>query len=539
MGRKLKDRINSLGRGLGRELRNLGRSTENVIKEAAIPVIITVATGGTGAAVASTVAGVAVSRQAKKRFKDPVAKAAVGTAITASFGGCKNVPKEVAKAVITTTVAKETKSVAVGAIVSSSVCGDYKNISEAGKGIVKEVVSENVVKTVAKKTNNQLLIQGAGHLARAGVDNVLSQPKSQNITVAKEEEIERRNHSDLDTIIEENNRMLLNNFDNNNYNHSDLGNIIEENNNMLLDNFDNNYNHIDLGNNGLLLDNFDNNNNNHSDLEIVIEENNRILLDSFDNNNLDNLKLNLGLEDSKLDKEPSIIEKFKSPKKAPLEGSILNKGGTNTKKRGLNVKNTVQPMTNLDSGKSTVRLKTAFNKGNRTVSVTNDLKNIKVSSMTKLNKKVSTGSAVTYSGNDIRYGRPSKINNNYNEIGIGIETDKGIWNNQVYGYNIDKTDIETDVKGGCITKKIYEYDLEVPLCGKVGTISKNTTICNDSITVTDKVGLNSNAAICGAQLAPVGIGVGVAYKTTPIVIKNAGKIVGSLATLEEVALAAN
>lgn len=538
MGRKLKDRINSLGRGLGRELRNLGRSTENVIKEAAIPVIITVATGGTGAAVASTVAGVAVSRQAKKRIKDPVAKAAVGTAITASFGGCKNVPKEVAKAVVTTTLAKKTKSVAVGAIVSSGICGDYKNISEAGKGIVKEVVSESVVKTVAKKTNNQLLIQGAGHLARAGVDNVLSQPKSQNITVAKEEETERSNYSNLDTIIEENNRMLLNNFDNNN-----LGNIIEENNNMLLDNFDNNnYNHIDLGNNGLLLDNFDNSNNSHSDLGNIIEENNRLLLDNFDNNNLDNYdNLKMDFEDSKLDRDPSIIEKFKSPKKEPLKGSksSLNKERINNKKRVLNVKNTVQPMTNLDSGKSTVRLKTVFNKGNRTASVTNDLKNIKVSSMTKLNNKVSTGSALTYSGNDIRYGRSSKINNNYNEFGIGIETDKGIWNNEVYGYNINKTDIETDVTGGCVTKKIYEYDLEVPLCGKVGTISQNTTVCNDSITTTDKVGLNSNAAICGAQLVPAGKAVSIAYKSTPIVIKNAGKVVGSLATLEEVAVAAN
>ena len=475
MGKNLKDKVKGLGKKIEREIKNLGKSTENVIKEAAIPVIITVATGGTGAAVASTITGVAVARQAKKRIKDPVVKAAVGTAITASFGGCKNVPKEVAKAVVTTTVAQKTKSAAVGAIVSSSICGDYKNISEAGKGIIKEVVSENVVKTVAKKTSNQLLIQGAGHLARAGVDNVLSQSESQNITTAKEENTDRKNYSDLENIIEENNRLLLDNFNNNNY------------------------------------------------------------------DNYDNLKMNF--EDSKLDtsnnsmlieREPSIIEKFKSTNDVPLEESksILNKGRTNNKGRVLNIKNTAQPMTNLDSGKSTVRLKTVFNKGNSNVSVTNDLKNIKVSSMTKVNKKVSTGTAVTYSGNDIRYGYSSKINNNYKESGIGIETDKGIWNNQVYGYNINKTDLETDVKGGCVTKRIYDYDLEVPLCGKVGKISQHTTVCNDSITITDKVGLNSNAAICGAQLVPAGKAVSVAYKSTPIVIKNAGKVVGSLATLE-------
>ena len=339
MAKKVKYKINKLRKKLKRELRNLGRSTENVIKEAAIPIIITVSTGGTGVAIAKTVAGVAVSRQAKKKIKDPVAKAVVGTAITASFGGCKNLHKEVAKAVVTTTVAKKTKSGAVGAIISSGVCGDYKNISEVGKGILKEVVSENVVKTVSKKTNNQLLIEGAGHLARAGVDHILSQPKSRNIDIVKEKCNESKKSSDFENIIEENNKLLLDKFNNNkNNNYNCLENIIEENNKLLLDNFNNNNN-----------------------------------IYNFESSKLD-------LNNDSIERKSFIKEKFKSPNEVPLEESksILNKKIVDNEKSALNFKNKIQPNTNLDSGKSTVSLKTVFNSDNSNVLVTNDLKNIKV-----------------------------------------------------------------------------------------------------------------------------------------------------------------
>lgn len=79
-----------------------------------------------------------------------------------------------------------------------------------------------------------------------------------------------------------------------------------------------------------------------------------------------------------------------------------------------------------------------------------------------------------------------------------------------------------------------KQNISVPLCGNVGTLSQQTLVCSDSITVTDKLGLNANAGLCGVSMIPAARGASLAAKGGSALLKNSGKLAGLL-TIEELA----
>ena len=157
---------------LRKPVKKLGRSVGKVLKEAAIPVIITIATGGTGAAIATTIASTAAARTVTKNIKDPVISAAVGAAIGGYVSGSSNLIKDAAKAAVATEVAKRTKSSAAGMIIAGAVVGDIKDSKMLQRTCAKEITKEVVSKKVYKKTQDAMLSQGVGALAGIGAENI-------------------------------------------------------------------------------------------------------------------------------------------------------------------------------------------------------------------------------------------------------------------------------------------------------------------------------------------------------------------------------
>lgn len=458
-------KLKKLGKNIEKGVKKHLKNTEKIMKEAALPIALTLATGGTGAAVANVIVSTAVTREATKKIKDPVLKAAIGATISGSISGSQNLVKDVAKASITTKVAQKTKSAALGTVVSSAVCGDYQNITDVTRGAVKEVARENVTKTVAKKTKNQILAQGAGHLVGVGMDSLYDKIDhiNSNENEAVLEQVEE---------LEQQERFLTEE------NQEPFQEIYSSDEPLLCTN-DDLFNSEKLSNDVKLLEKY---------------SNNTSILD-YDNND-----------------------------------SVFNISGPK-------IKNKFELLGNYDSGSVNSRAQTTFESGNTSATVRNDSDTIKLTAMTSDGNGFSQGSSTTFNPKDLRYGYSSKSGNVYSETGVGIDTGKGIFGNEVYTYNTTKTEVKTDVKGACVSKNIFEYDMDVPICGKIGTISQDTVTCSDSITVTNKVGLNGNAAVCAIP-GTASIKVGrVAVKAAPIIIKNAGKAVGSLAALDGVAIA--
>ena len=218
-----------------------------------------------------------------------------------------------------------------------------------------------------------------------------------------------------------------------------------------------------------------------------------------------------------------------------LNTSDLNFGS----KSHDNWKTTIQPSSSLDKNNTTLRIKTTLKNGDNSVStsLTNDFKNVKVSSAQEINNNLSVGQTVSINNKDVRFGLSSKTNGNkYTESGIGYETGKS--EREVFGYTINRTNIKTDSKGGCVSKQTYKRDYVIPFCGKVGSHSQDTLVCPDSITTTDKFSVNSNAAVCGMSVVPVGkvlttsgkamIGAGKAIKQTGMVLGTVTMINGEL-----------
>ena len=490
VGKKIERGVNRLGKNIENEakkisIKKLGKSTENVLKEAAIPIIITVASGGTGAAIATTIAGTAVSRQATKKIKDPVAKAAVGSAITGSFTGSQSLVKDVAKAVVVTKVAKQTKSPAVGVIVGSTLCGEINNINELGKSALKEVAREEVTKVVQKNTNNQYISQGAGILVGAGIDNLYNKLESKvKVQQKGDDKVKIQEKSDdMKPAI----------------------NTTKNNEKVMSEKFD-------------------------KERDILGTCN---IFGTRQNDVLGDLKFN-----------ETSLQSVSNWDSKNVEDKLFNSSNKWDMKKNLNFGNTtVQPASSWDTKDPTLRIKTTFESGDSSVSVFNDFNNLKVSSSKKVNNNLSVGQTASINNKDIRFGLSSKTNGNkYTESGIGYETGKSLSEREVFGYNINRTDIKTDIKGGCVSKQTYNYDIEVPLCGKIGSISQNTLTCSDSITVTDKFGLNSNAAVCGASFTPVGKAITVSGRSVIVAgraVKESGKVLGTVTIANGVLVAAN
>ena len=162
-----------------------------------------------------------------------------------------------------------------------------------------------------------------------------------------------------------------------------------------------------------------------------------------------------------------------------------------------------------------------------------------MSSAKKINNNLSVGETVSINNKDVRFGLSSKINGNkYTESGIGYETGKSLSEREVFGYNINRTDIKTDSKGGCVSKQTYKRDYVIPFCGKVGSHSQDTLVCPDSITITDKFGVNSNAAVCGMSVVPVGK-VGRAMIGASKAIKETGMVLGTVTMINGELVASN
>lgn len=478
LGKNIEKGTKKLGKNIEKEIKKLPKELEKAAVKVAIPVAITLASGGTLTAVAVTAGKVLIADEATRKIKNPVLKAATGAAITGglSGSGSSTIAKDVVKTATITHVAKQTKSAAVGAVVGAAVCGELKNTTDVVKSVTKEVARENVTKVVAKKTKNQILAQGAGHLVGVGMDNLYeSLEKPVNNQVIEEE------------------RQLLDNT--------------EEQTNEL-DSFNEEQNKIEF--------------------ESFPQESKQIEFEGFSNegNSCSILR--------KLEEDPmqSLSNKF-TP--MPNKNSSSEKTVYDRFQPNNNITHKFEAIGNLDSGGPNARLKTTFKNGNSNLTVAQDFNNLKVSSSSKINDNLYVGTAVRFNGNDIRFGTSTKVDNVYRESGVGIERGNGKWNNEGYAYDLKRTEIRNDHTGACVTKKTYEYDLEVPFCGKVGSIRQDVQTCTNSIQVTDKVGLNANAGICGVGFIPVGRaatwgakGVNAAVKSAPIIIKNAGKIIGTL-----------
>ena len=450
MGFNLKKKLKKVS------IKKIGKSAEKFIKQAAIPVAITLATGGTGAAVASTLASTAASRVVAKNIKDPVLSAAVTAATTGSISGSQNLLKDAARAAVTAKVAKQTKSAALGAVVGGTVCGGFKNVTDLTKSAGKEVVREQVTKEVAKKTKNQLLSQAAGAAVGIGMDSIYeSFEKKESVPVIQDSNQEEETIKDI--LPDE---SVLRELDDAPY------------------------------------------------TPFPGESKDTPYTPFPEERTFDNLLDNAG-------------------------DRLLSKIDNGYNSSGM--KSNVTLMSNADSKEPNIRLKTSFKFGNNTTTITQDLKNTKISSINKLTDDYSIGSAVRTSNDlaDIRYGKLLKSGNQTRETGVGFDR-KGIWDSEAYAYTSLKTDVKTDVVGACVLKETLRQDLKVPLCGNVGTLSQQTLTCSDSITVTDKLGLNANAGLCGVSMIPAARGASLAAKGGSALLKQGGKLAGTF-VIEEVA----
>ena len=462
MGFNLKKKLKKVS------IKKIGKSAEKFVKQAAIPVAITLATGGTGAAVASTLASTAASRVVAKNIKDPVLSAAVTAATTGSISGSQNLLKDAARAAVTAKVAKQTKSAALGAVVGGTVCGDFKNVTDLTKSAGKEVVREQVTKEVAKKTKNQLLSQAAGAAVGIGMDSIYeSFEKKESLPVIQDSNQEEETIKDI------------------------------------------------------LPD------------ESVLGELDDAPYTPFPGESKDTPYTPFTGKS-----EDSPYTPF--PNEKPFDTLLDNAGDRLLSKidNGYNssgMKSKVTLMSNADSKDPNIRLTTSFKFGNNTTTITQDLKNTKISSINKLTDDYSIGSAVRTSNDlaDIRYGKLLKSGNQTRETGVGFDR-KGIWDSEAYAYTSLKTDVKTDVVGACVLKETMKQNISVPLCGNVGTLSQQTLTCSDSITVTDKLGLNANAGLCGVSMIPAARGASLAAKGGSALLKQGGKLAGTF-VIEEVA----
>lgn len=164
------------------------KSLEKTVKEAAIPIAITIATGGTG--IPTILATTAITRATTKKIKNPYVKAAISTAISGSITNSGKILQDTAKSVVAVKVARKTKSSAAAALVVAAVGGDIKNVHDAGKIITREVVKEQVSKKVLKKTNNVLLSQVAGSLSGLGAENIYGKVRV-NYEINKQEKLRK------------------------------------------------------------------------------------------------------------------------------------------------------------------------------------------------------------------------------------------------------------------------------------------------------------------------------------------------------------
>lgn len=490
-GKELEKGTKKLGKNIEKEIKKLPKELEKTAKKVAIPVAITLLSGGTLAAAAATAGNVLIADKATKDIKNPILKAATGAAISGGLSGSSSstIANDVVKTATITHVAKQTKSSAVAAVAGAAISGELKNTTDVVKSVTKEVARENVTKVVAKKTKNQILAQGAGHLVGVGMDNLY-------------ESLENPVNNQ---VIEEERQLL----DNTEEQTNELDSFNEEPNKIEFESFPQESTQLEF--------------------ESFPQESKQTEFEGFSNesNSCSILR--------KLEEDPmkSLSNKFtpmSNKNSSSSENTVFDRFQPNN-----NITHKFEAIGNLDSGGPNTRLKTTFKNGNSNLTVAQDFNNLKVSSSTKVNDNLYVGTAVRFNGNDIRFGTSTKVDNVYRESGVGIERGNGKWNNEGYAYDLKRTEIRNDHTGACVTKKTYEYDLEVPFCGKVGSIRQDVQTCTNSIQVTDKVGLNANAGICGVGFIPVGRaatwgvkGVNAAAKSAPIIIKNAGKIIGTL-----------
>lgn len=414
-----------MGFKLKKKLKKLRKRIKRLVKEVAIPVASTVASGGTLSAVGYAVAGSAVSKEATRKIKDPVWKAAVGAAITGGFSGSTNLAKDAAESVVVTHVAKQTKSAAVGAVVGATVCGEYKDSTDVVKGATKEVARENVTKVVAKKTKNQILAQGAGHLVGIGTDKIF-------------ESLEKKDSAQVIQCSKQE------------------GETFEDS-----------------------------------------------LPDESVSGNLDDAPFPLP---PRGESEDSPYTSF--PEERTIDASLDNAGDRllskiNNGHNSSGMISNVTLMSSADSKEPNFRHEISFKYGNNTTVITQDLKHTKISIINKLTDNYSVGSAGRTSNDlgDVRYGCLFKSGNQTQEVGVGFDR-KGIWDSEFYVYKTLKTGVKTDanVVGACVSKETLKQNINAPLCGNVGTVTQQTLVCSDSITVTDKISLNTNGGLCAASM---------------------------------------
>jgi len=167
---------------------------------------------------------------------------------------------------------------------------------------------------------------------------------------------------------------------------------------------------------------------------------------------------------------------------------------------------------NLDTGQPDFDIGTSFTNDQTTTSVSTNLNSISLSNMTPIDDNLNIGNSLSLNQDGIKVGIKSQQGVVTTERGVSYDKILG-WDSELYTYQSVKVEEKTDITGICITKETVRKDLNIPTCGKVGSYRQEVTICSDSITTTDRIGVNGNGALSGATIViPIAKGTSVVSK---------------------------
>jgi hypothetical protein len=416
------------------------KSLEKTLKEAAIPITITILTGGTG--ITYILVSTAATRAATKKINNPYVKTVLGVVINGSITNSGKILQDSIKSLAALKVARETKNSVAAALVLAALNGDIKNVHDAGKIITREVVKERVAKKVLKKTNNVLLSQAAGTLSSMGAQNLYGQVRMNYQKIEQQRQEQQRQDQERQEQQRQEQQRLKQQEQQKKIIIPKEENIIKSDNDLFSE---------------------------PSKMVIVTHPENKVSIKELDT-------------------------ELSEPSKMIIVTHPENKVSIKELDTELSVS------LNLDSVKPNISASKSYGNDsvNGTVTVSNE--NIEVSSNMKLNERTSVGNNVNVTKNSLSYGTSVKNNNVENSYSIAVRKD-GFWNSEVGVEHSRTTTHNTNVQGVCVSKTTYKQEIRVPLCGKVGTVEQIVTTCPGKITVTNYKGFNTKGAVCGGAVA--------------------------------------
>lgn len=478
--RKIRKPIKKIGKKVERKIR---KPIKRIIKDAIIPVTLTVATGG---AAAPAFLSSAATTVATYKIKDPVIKAVVGAAINGKVTGSTNLTKDCSRSGIAAAISKKNKNPVIGKIIGSVVSGDYRNSNEMVRDITKSSIQYKINKHLAKKCDPQLaqlLSYGASNLS----ENIYNKLTTQGIQTYEEaqeyysEESVQNNDEDgsytnddysATYSIDNNGNLCIAEYSNDYNTSPNLDNLLSQPQEEWVNDYLNKYKHYSspLDQTNLYTE------------TAVFNQNSQYKLSN--KNNINQFTNNVPHKDSPKSVKDRISYNPYSEVKQSLTPDVNY---------------------NLDSGNTSMGISYQVNDshfGKNKLEINPNEKSISYERELPVTKNLSVGNTIEVKPDNINSGIQYTYKKTRNEYGIGIDK-KWSWDSELYGYH--KNTIEEDNLGvnTCITKNTYRKDLSIPLSGQIGSIRQTITTCPKSTTVLNRVGINPNGAITAASLVPV------------------------------------